>query len=98
MTTGGIADAAALDVFAFDPRRGAVLLVMEEPRPWNGGDEQLHQLQEKFNDAAAYFHTFATFTALHSPEITRLRRGKLPLSGRTSGGNSLSSMRKTIGD
>lgn len=24
-------------------------MVMNEPRPWDGSDEQLHQVQEKFN-------------------------------------------------
>src|SRR5205807_4623754 len=38
-----------IDLFALDKRTGEVLLVMNEPRPWDGSDERLHQLQEKFN-------------------------------------------------
>jgi hypothetical protein len=45
----GIANPAVIDLFGFDSARGQLLLVMNEPGPWDGGDEQLHQLQEKFN-------------------------------------------------
>jgi hypothetical protein len=38
-----------IDVFAHDPKTDEIVLVMNEPRPWDGSDEQLHQLQEKFN-------------------------------------------------
>jgi hypothetical protein len=51
---GGMARASVIDLFAFDRNRGEVLLVMKESRPWNGGDEQLHELQEKFNAYASF--------------------------------------------
>jgi uncharacterized protein DUF6572 len=38
-----------IDLFAFDQKTGEVLLAMNEPRPWDGSDERLHELQEKFN-------------------------------------------------
>jgi len=38
-----------IDVFAHDPKTDEIVLVMNEPRPWDGSDERLHQLQEKFN-------------------------------------------------
>ena len=38
-----------IDLFAHDPKTDEVVLVMEEPRPWDGSDERLYQLQEKFN-------------------------------------------------
>jgi hypothetical protein len=38
-----------IDLFAHDPKTDEVVLVMKEPRPWDGSDERLHQLQEKFN-------------------------------------------------
>jgi hypothetical protein len=50
----GIANPTLIDLFGFDSARGQVLLVMNEPRPWEGGDEQLHQLQEKFNAYASF--------------------------------------------
>jgi hypothetical protein len=50
----GVANPALIDLFGFDSARGKVLLVMNEPRPWDGGDEQLHQLQEKFNAYASF--------------------------------------------
>ena len=30
-------------------RKNEVLLVMNEPRPWDGSELRLHELQEKFN-------------------------------------------------
>jgi hypothetical protein len=45
----GIANPAVIDLFAHDPKTDEILLAMHEPRPWGGSDEQLHELQEKFN-------------------------------------------------
>ncbi len=50
----GIANPQVIDMFGFDQRTGHVLLVMNESRPWTGGDEQLHELQEKFNAYASF--------------------------------------------
>jgi hypothetical protein len=49
MSAGGVANAAVVDLFAVDQKTGEVLLAMNEPRLWNGSDERLHELQEKFN-------------------------------------------------
>jgi hypothetical protein len=38
-----------IDVIAEDKKTGEVVLVMNEPRPWDGTDEQLRALQERFN-------------------------------------------------
>jgi hypothetical protein len=38
-----------IDLIGHDPKRDEAVLVMNEPEPWNGSDEQLHQLQERFN-------------------------------------------------
>jgi hypothetical protein len=38
-----------IDVIAHDRKRDEVLLVMNEPDPWDGTDARLHQLQERFN-------------------------------------------------
>jgi hypothetical protein len=51
---GGVMNPAVIDLIAFDRVRNEVLLAMNEPRPWNGGDDQLHQLQEKFNAYASF--------------------------------------------
>jgi hypothetical protein len=45
----GVANPAVIDLFAHDQKTDEVLLAMHEPRPWDGSDERLHQLQEKFN-------------------------------------------------
>ena len=45
----GVANAAVIDLFALDQKTDEILLAMHEPRPWDGSDERLHQLQEKFN-------------------------------------------------
>src|SRR5438874_10204626 len=38
-----------IDVIAHDSKAGEVVLVMSEPGEWNGSDEQLLALQERFN-------------------------------------------------
>src|SRR5213592_3837270 len=38
-----------IDVIASDPKTGEVVLVMNEPNDWDGSDEQLLALQERFN-------------------------------------------------
>jgi len=38
-----------VDVIAEDKRTGEVVLVMNEPNEWNGSDERLLALQERFN-------------------------------------------------
>jgi hypothetical protein len=48
-TLTGVANPAIIDLFALDQKSGQVLLAMNEPRPWDGSDERLHELQEKFN-------------------------------------------------
>jgi hypothetical protein len=48
-TVTGVANPAVIDLFGFDQKTGEVLLVMNEPRPWDTSDERLHELQEKFN-------------------------------------------------
>jgi len=50
----GVATTGVIDMMAFDKVADEVLLVMREPREWNGGDEQLLQLQEKFNAYASF--------------------------------------------
>ncbi|MDQ6764917.1 MAG: hypothetical protein M3Z22_02295 [Verrucomicrobiota bacterium] len=45
----GVANAAVIDLYGVDEKTGEVLLVMNEDRPWDGSDERLHELQEKFN-------------------------------------------------
>jgi Family of unknown function (DUF6572) len=45
----GIEQAGVIDFFAHDTKKDELLLVMFEPRPWDGSELQLFQLQEKFN-------------------------------------------------
>src|SRR6266852_7469085 len=40
---------SVIDVIAHDPKTGEVVLVMNEPNEWDGSDEQLLALQERFN-------------------------------------------------
>ena len=63
----GVANAAVIDLFAVDKQADQVLLAMHEPRPWDGSDERLHQLQEKFN-AYVSFLLDGEMTAAH-PEL-----------------------------
>src|ERR1700726_1851584 len=45
----GVANPAVIDLFGVDGKSDEVVLAMNEPRPWDGSDERLHELQEKFN-------------------------------------------------
>ncbi len=38
-----------IDVIAHDAKTDEAVLVMDQPQRWNGSDEQLLQLQERFN-------------------------------------------------
>ena len=40
---------SVIDVIAHDPKTGEAVLVMNEPNEWDGSDEQLLSLQERFN-------------------------------------------------
>jgi hypothetical protein len=75
-TQAGIANPAVIDLFGVDQKTGEVLLVMNEPRPWHGGDEQLHELQEKFN-AYASFILDGEMTEAHPELIGRKARIEL---------------------
>lgn len=50
----GVANPAVIDMIGSDSATGEVLLLMKEERTWNGGDAQLHELQEKFNAYASF--------------------------------------------
>src|SRR5215475_9857148 len=43
-----------IDVIAHDPKTGQAVLVMNEPSEWDGSDEQLLLLQERFNAYASF--------------------------------------------
>lgn len=43
-----------IDVVAHDVRIDEVVLVMNDSRAWDGSDERLHQLQERFNAYASF--------------------------------------------
>jgi hypothetical protein len=43
-----------IDVITQDPKSGEVILVMNEPNEWDGSDEQLLALQERFNAYASF--------------------------------------------
>jgi hypothetical protein len=46
--------AGVIDLLAHDTKTDEVLLVMNEPRPWDGSDARLHELQERFNAYASF--------------------------------------------
>ena len=43
-----------IDQVAHDPKADETVLVMNEPAEWTGSDEQLHELQERFNAYASF--------------------------------------------
>jgi hypothetical protein len=50
----GLEYPGVLDLLVHDTRRNVVILAMYERRPWDGGDHQLWQLQEKLNAYASF--------------------------------------------
>jgi hypothetical protein len=66
-TETGVANPAVIDLFAVDGKTGEIVLAMNEPRSWDGSDERLHQVQEKFN-AYVSFLLDGEMTATH-PEL-----------------------------
>jgi len=72
----GIANPAVIDLFGVDQKTGDVLLVMNEPRPWDGGHEQLHEMQEKFN-AYVSFILDGEMTEVHPDLVGRKARIEL---------------------
>ena len=67
----GVEHADVIDLFAVDKKNGDVLLVMNEPRPWDGSALRLHELQEKFN-AYVSFLLDGELVAVH-PELAGKR-------------------------
>lgn len=43
-----------IDVIAHDPKTDEVVLVMNEPNEWDGSDERLIDLQERFNTYVSF--------------------------------------------
>jgi hypothetical protein len=46
--------AGIIDVIAHDQKTGEMVLVMNEPNEWDGSDEQLLSLQERFNTYVSF--------------------------------------------
>jgi hypothetical protein len=72
----GVANPGVVDLFGVDQKSGEIVLVMNEPRPWDGTDERLHELQEKFN-AYVSFLLDGEMIAAH-PELEG-KRGRIEL-------------------
>jgi hypothetical protein len=49
MDTPGNSRTGLVDMVAHDPKNDRIVLVMNEPGPWDDSDERLIQLQERFN-------------------------------------------------
>jgi hypothetical protein len=60
-----------IDLLAHDTKADEVLLVMNEPRAWDGADARLHELQERFN-AYVSFLLDGEFAESH-PELAQKR-------------------------
>src|SRR5690349_2741889 len=45
----GVEYPEVIDMIMTDPESGEAVLIMVEPREWDGSEERLFQLQEKFN-------------------------------------------------
>ena len=50
----GVENPRGLDALAFDGETGEAVLIMVEPRPWDGTEQRLFQLQEKVNSYLSF--------------------------------------------
>jgi hypothetical protein len=50
----GVEHPHVIDLVGEDARTGEAVLIMLEERPWDGGERQLFQLQEKLNAYASF--------------------------------------------
>ena len=66
-----------IDVIAQDPKTGEVVLVMNEPTEWNGSDNQLLALQERFN-AYVSFLLDGEMAEAH-PELLKTNANRIAL-------------------
>jgi hypothetical protein len=71
-----------IDMIAEDTKTGEVVLVMDEPNEWNGSEEQLLALQERFN-AYVSFLLDGEMTEAHpelagKPARIELRCARMP--------------------
>ncbi len=64
----GVENPASLDAMAFDKEAGEIVLIMVEPRPWDGSEERLFQLQEKLNAYLSFALDGELFDAF--PQLT----------------------------
>jgi len=53
-TERGVRNPKVIDLIAWDPIKDEVVLTMIEDRPWGESEEQLDQLESKFNNYADY--------------------------------------------
>jgi len=60
-----------IDMVGYDPKTDEAVLVMNEPEPWDGSDQRLVQLQERFNAYVSFLldGEFAEW----DPELARKR-------------------------
>ena len=50
----GVFNPHVVDLISFDEASGEVVLLMIEERPWEGGDDQLREVEAKFNAYLEY--------------------------------------------
>lgn len=71
-----------IDLLKYDAEKDVVLMIMGEPRPWDGAELQLFQLQEKFNAYLSFLldGEFAdTYPALKEKRVEiRLECAEMP--------------------
>ena len=54
MSNSSRPDTGVIDQVAYDSKTDEAVLVMNQPEKWTGSDEQLHELQERFNTYASF--------------------------------------------
>ena len=62
-----------IDMIGHDPKKDVVVLVMNEPGPWDGSDARLHRLQERFNVYVSFLLD-GEFAEMHSELVGKRAR------------------------
>ena len=82
MEERGVQNPKVIDLISRDDETGAVVLTMLEPRPWGSAENQIRQIEEKFNSYLQYAiggnleHEYPQYAG--APMMFRLECAQMP--------------------
>jgi hypothetical protein len=84
----GVHNPKVIDLISLDAETGAVVLTMLEPRPWGSAENQIRQVEEKFNSYLQYAlggnleHEYPQYAG--TPMMFRLECAEMPGESETA--------------